>query len=425
MRGTYSRNRTLCPFQAGRAMPTPAVLSVIAIGVLVFGCKPSSTQVPPVRPGIEVLLADSAHLIADRRVGLLTNQTGVDSRGIGDTELLLQAGVELTALFSPEHGFRGLLDQPNVDHGVDSSTGLPIFSLYGEIRAPTVEMFDLIDVMLVDLQDIGARTYTYVSAALLTMEAAKDADVPVVVLDRPNPIGGELVQGPMMDLDLSSDVGMLPIPLRHGLTIGEIALLGNEVLGFGAQLTVIPAAGWRRSLWFDDTRLPWVRPSLNMPNLESASHYPGIVLFEGTNLSVGRGTTIAFQVVGAPWLEPQPILTRLAGFPGVALADTIITPRSPSDGKYADLTLPAVRLTVVDRGVYDPIRFAVLLLAAIKEQHADSFAIRSNAYFDRRAGAAELRQWLEAGGSSEDIFRDWQAGHSRYLHVREPYLLYH
>lgn len=410
--------------RAGWTAIMPAGLTAGSLCALVICCTSSSIETSLVRPGIEVLLSDSVHLVVGKRVGLLTNQTGVDSRGVGDVELLLDAGVELTALFSPEHGFSGSLDQPNIDHSQDSATGLPIYSLYGELRAPTSEMFDLIDVLLVDLQDIGARTYTYVAGALFTMEAAVDAEVPIVILDRPNPIGGQLVQGPMMDLRLSSDVGMLPIPLRHGMTMGELALLGNRKLNIGAVLTVVPAAGWRRNMWFDETGLPWVRPSLNMPDLESASHYPGTVLFEGTNLSVGRGTPIAFQVIGAPWLEPRLIAARVIGEPGVAIDDTVITPRNPSDGKYAEITLPALRFRVTDRDIYDPTRLAVLLLAAIKKRYPDSFEIRSARYFDNRAGSAVLRQRLEAGEHPVFIFETWLAELTDFVQERESFLIY-
>ena len=402
-----------------------------ALGIeLLFGlvclvtCNDRASQGQTVRPGIEVLLADSIHLVAAKRVGLLTNQTGVDRSGVSDVDRLLEAGVELTALFSPEHGFRGVLDQPIIGHATDSATGLPIFSLYGEQRAPTGEMLELIDVLVVDLQDIGARTYTYISTTLLALRAAATVGVPAVVLDRPNPIGGQQVQGPVRDQGFSSEVGMLTVPLRHGMTIGELAQFGNDVLDLGADLTVVPAHGWQRELWYDATGLPWVRPSLNMPDLESATHYPGLVLFEGTNLSVGRGTPIAFQVIGAPWLEPGDVVAALGEEPGVELSDTVVAPHAPSDGKYPDIALPALRLRVIDRASYDPTRLAVRLLGAISQLHPDSFNIRNARYFDNRAGSAQIRDWLGSDPPRDEIWRLWEPDLSEFRRARQPCLIY-
>lgn len=399
----------------------PAVL----IGILAcidLGCAQTPQQFPNVRPGIETLISDSTHLVSGRRVGLLTNQTGVDSRGVGDVEVLLDANIDLTAIFSPEHGFRGHLDEENIGNATDSATGLPIFSLYGERRAPSPEMLELIDVLLVDLQDIGARTYTYISAALKAMEAASAVRVPVVILDRPNPIGGLLVQGPVLDLAFSTYVGMLPVPLRHGMTLGELALFGNAELEIGADVSVVPAGGWRRGAWFDETGLPWVKPSPNMPDLESASHYPGMVLFEGTNISVGRGTPIAFQVLGAPWLNPSELLQRLADEPGVLVYDTTFAPLNPADHKYGGQLLPALRFHVSDRDLYDPTRLAARTFAAIRDVHPDS--LRLTAGLDRLAGSAAFRSWIDSGSEYEIPVRAWEAELAEFRQAMDPYLLY-
>lgn len=376
------------------------------------------------RPGIDVLLADSAHLIAGRRVGIITNQTGIDRDGVSDVARLLDASVKLTAIFSPEHGFRGTLDKEGIGNSTDSATGLPIYSLYGEHRKPTPEMLNSIDVLLIDLQDIGARPFTYISTALLAMRSAADADMPVIVLDRPNPIGGEIVQGPVLGREFASFVGMLPVALRHGMTVGELALLGNDELTIGARLTVVPAAGWRRSEWFDDTGLPWVKPSPNMPDLESATHYPGIVLFEGTNLSVGRGTPVAFQLVGAPWLDPAALIRRLNSEPGVEFSDTVVVPRVPGDGKYPDRPVRSVRLRVADRSRYDPIRLALRMMVLLTESYPDSFRITNEAYFDARSGSDSLRLGLERGTSWEEIYRSWQDSREQFAKRRKPYLIY-
>jgi uncharacterized protein YbbC (DUF1343 family) len=399
------------------------ISAAVVMGALVAGCADSTGQLE-VRPGVDVLLADSVHLVRDRRVGVVTNQTGVDRRGVGDVDRLVGAGVDLRAIFSPEHGFRGNLEQPLIGHGIDSATGLPIYSLYGEQREPTREMLGSIDVVLVDLQDIGARPYTYISTTLHVMRAAAAMDVPVVVLDRPNPIGGAMVQGPLLDSTYRSFVGMLPVPLRHGMTLGELASFGNAVLGFGADLVVVPADGWRRDVWFDATGLPWLRPSPNMPDLESATHYPGLVLFEGTNLSVGRGTPIAFQVVAAPWLDAATLVTAVAEEPGVILSDTVVTPLEPGDRKYAGTQLPAVRLRVVDRTQYDPTRLAVRLLVALRAQHPDSFRLLSESYFDARAGSSALREALLVGRGADAVWQRWQGDVAAFRRRREPYLLY-
>jgi uncharacterized protein YbbC (DUF1343 family) len=376
-----------------------------------------------VRPGIEVLLSDSLHLISGLQVGLLTNQTGVDRRGVGDLDRLLAAGVQVTAIFAPEHGYRGTLDQAIIAHGVDSSRGIRIWSLYGEVRSPTPEMLQELDAVVVDLQDIGARPYTYISTVLLTMEAAAKRGVRVVVLDRPNPIGGLLVQGPVLDTEFRSFVGMLPVPLRHGMTMGELALMGNRILDLQADLVVVPAAGWKRSLWFDETGLPWVRPSPNLPDLESAVHYCGTVLFEGTNLSVGRGTPVAFQVVGAPWLSPSEVIAKMELPLGVSVEDTVVVPRAPTDGKYDGARLPAVRFRVTDRKVYDPVRAAVALLVAVRQVHRESLEIDPRR-FDRLAGGKELREGVEAGLGAAQIVAGWEEGLASFLRLRDGFLLY-
>jgi uncharacterized protein YbbC (DUF1343 family) len=396
---------------------------MVWLALWAVACGRPATTAERVRPGVDVLLADSAHLVRGKRVGLITNQTGVDASGVGDVERLLAAGVNLVALFSPEHGFRGTLNEAMVGHSADSATGLPIYSLYGEVRAPTAAMLRGIDVLMVDLQDIGARTYTYVSTTLLAMAAAGEAGVTVLVLDRPNPIGGELVQGPVLDSGFASFVGMLPIPLRHGMTSGELALLGRAVLGLDVGVAVVPAAGWRRALWFDATGLPWIRPSPSMPDLESATHYPGLVLFEATNLSIGRGTPIAFQVIAAPWLDAAGLREAVLTMPGVAVTDTVIQPVRPADGKYDGMRLPAVRLRVTDRAGYDPVRMAVRLLATLRDRHRDSLAIRAGP-LDQRAGSSRLRRDVESGVAADSISRSWEAELAAFRVLRARYLLY-
>jgi uncharacterized protein YbbC (DUF1343 family) len=381
-----------------------------------------------VRPGIEVLVSDSAHLIAGKRLGLLTNHTGIDRQGRRDVDVLLTNGQRPRALFSPEHGFRGTEDRPGLPDGVDSATGLPIYSLYGGSRAAARAALDSVDVLVIDLQDIGARYYTYIATAASMMRDAARAGKRVIVLDRPDPIGGREVQGNVRAQAANPDsvlVGFLPVPMRHGMTFGELARMANDVRGIGADLIVVPAAGWDRGMRFDKTGLPWVKPSPNMPDLESALHYPGICLFEGTNLSVGRGTSFAFQVIGAPWLDADSVRRRLpaAALAGVEVTSTVFTPRTPTDRKYDGVELNGLRLRVTDVERYDPTRLAVALLAAIRAAHPAVFQFRAES-FDGLAAGPDLRRALEAGQSAPEIWVTWEDGLNRFRSVRAKYLLY-
>jgi len=387
-----------------------------------------------VRPGIEVLLSDSIHLVRGKRLGLLTNQTGVDRHGTRDADLLIADGLSLMAVFSPEHGFRGLEDRPGLPDAIDSATHVPIYSLYGGSRAAAARALDSIAVLLVDLQDIGARYYTYIATTTSLMRQASARGLPVVILDRPDPIGGTLVQGNARAEVGNPDselVGFLPVAMRHGMTLGELARMANDRLGLGATLMIVPASGWVRRLAFDSTGLPWIKPSPNMPSLESAFHYPGICLFEGTNLSVGRGTTLAFQVIGAPWLDLSRLRAYLEGegsgdrsaLVGVEVKDTAFTPRSPTDGKYDGVLLPGLRFRVTDRALYDPTLLAVALLTALRAVHPDSFRFR-DASFDGLAAGPELRAAVLAGRRAPDIWRTWSEPLARFRRARAKYLVY-
>jgi uncharacterized protein YbbC (DUF1343 family) len=374
-------------------------------------------------------LSDSAQLIAGKRLGLLTNHTGIDHLGRRDVDLLRTThDARLTVLFSPEHGFRGTEDRPGLPDGRDSVTGLPIYSLYGGSRTAAYAALDSTDVLLIDLQDIGARYYTYPATVAQLMRAAAHAGKRVIVLDRPDPIGGGAVQGNVRaragDPD-SAFVGFLPIAMRHGMTLGELARMTNDVLGIGADLVVVPAAGWARSMFYDQTNIPWVKPSPNMPNLESAFHYPGTCLFEGTNVSVGRGTGMAFQVVGAPWLDPARVIARLdsAALRGVDVQPVTFTPLAPTDGKYGGVILQGVRLSVRDRATYDPTKLAVALLVAIRATHPTQFQFRNDS-FDRLAAGSALRLDIEAGRAPADVWNAWEQDLARFRAFRGKYLIY-
>ena len=378
----------------------------------------------PARPGVDVLLSDSLHLVHNRRVGLVTNQTGVDANGISDVVRLRTAGVQLVALFSPEHGFRGAADPgAAVASSEDSATGLPIYSLYGRTSAPTDEMLRGIDVMVVDLQDAGARYYTYLATTVGVMEAAGRNRIQVVVLDRPNPIGG-LVQGNVLDPAFESMVGRLPVPMRHGMTLGELARLAVSELGL-PQLTVVPVAGWKRKQAIDDTGLPFVPPSPNLRSVESLFHYPGLCLFEGTNLSVGRGSDAPFEQIGAPWLDTAAVLSKLRRYrlPGVSFRGVRFRPERPGDGKFADTLLAGIRLRVTDRSAYDPTAAAIHLLGTIWAVHPNRFEWIP-AHFDRLAGNRRLRAQIDSAVDPELIVRGWRDELDRFAPRRRAVLLY-
>jgi uncharacterized protein YbbC (DUF1343 family) len=383
----------------------------------------------PVRPGLEVLLSDSVHLVRGRRVGLVTNQAGVDRAGVSGVDRLRAAGVSLVALFSPEHGFRGTADPgAAVGSTTDSATGLPIYSLYGENSAPTDRMLAGVDVLLVDLQDAGARYYTYLWTTVGVLRAAERRHVPVLVLDRPNPIGG-MVQGNVLDPTFQSAVGLLAIPMRHGMTLGELARLARHDLGLGADLTVIPAAGWRRTMYFDQTGLPFVPPSPNLPRLDALIHYPGLCLFEGTTLSVGRGTDHPFEQVGAPDLDTAAVLAFLARdpVPGVAFGAVRFTPRRPGDGKFADTLVAGIRLQLTDRARYDPTIAALHLLEAVAKTARRPARLfpSGHAHFSRLfAAPAEVTRQAFDSGEWAGLARDWPGDLARFRTRRAPFLLY-
>lgn len=401
----------------------------------VVGCTPpAAVQQPaespaiaaePVRPGLEVLLADSLHLVSGRRVGLVTNHTGIDSDGVHAVERLRSAGVDLVALFSPEHGFRGAAAPgERVTSATDPATGLPIYSLYGRTVSPTDSMLRGVDVLLVDMQDVGARYYTYISTAIKVMEAAAPLGIPVVILDRPNPIGGA-VQGNVLEPEHRTFVGMMRVAMRHGMTMGEMARFARSDLSIGGDLRVVPVAGWRREAHFDETGLPFEPPSPNLQSVEALFHYPGTTLFEGTNLSVGRGSDAAFTQVGAPWLDTTAVLRRMraARLPGVAFEAATFTPRSPGDGKYADTLLSGIRLRLLDRATYDPTIAAVHLLSAVIAEHPDRFGWIP-AHFDRLAGTTRLRESLAAGVAPRTIVAGWSDELEGFVDRRRPFLIY-
>lgn len=380
-----------------------------------------------VRTGLEVLLADSLHLVAGRRVGLVTNHTGFDGDGVSSIDRLHQhPRVELVSLLSPEHGIRGTAEAGElVDHARDEATGLPVHSLYGETRKPTPAMLEGVEVLIFDILDIGTRYYTYIYTLALAMEAAGEEGIPFVVLDRPNVIGGVHVQGNVLDPAFASFVGLHPLPMRHGMTSGELARLYRDAFGLHVELHVVPLEGWRREMRYSETGLPWRPPSPNMPSEESALHYPGTCLFEGTNLSVGRGTDQAFQQVGAPWLDGRALAQRMAArrLPGVRFEAVHFTPRSPGDGKFPGQEVEGVRLHVTDPSRYDPTEAGVALLLEARRMSGERWEWNAS-HFDRLAGTDALRQGIEAELEVEVLREGWPGQIRGFLPLREAALIY-
>ncbi len=394
------------------------------------GGAPAPRENAPVTLGIDVLLSDSLHLVRGRRVGLITNHTGLSwSDGATVSTIDRLAGsdaLDLVALFSPEHGIRGSADAgETVGDEVDPRTGLPIHSLYGDTRRPTAAMLDGIDVLAFDIQDIGARYYTYVWTMALAMEAAGEAGVRFLVLDRPNPLSGALVQGNALEPEYSTFVGLYPVPMRHGLTAGELARMLVGHFGVDVDLRVAAIKGWERAEWYDETGLPWVPPSPNMPSLESATHYPGTCLFEGTNLSVGRGTDRAFQQIGAPWLDAAAVAARLnaAGLEGVRFEPVAFVPESPGDRKFGGMEVPGIRFIATDRDRYDPTVAAIAALIEIHRAHPDLVEWYVS-HFDRLAGTDRVRQSIIAGAELPEVTAGWNEESRAFEAARRPYLLY-
>ncbi len=370
--------------------------------------------------GIDMLRAEQFAVLRGLRVGLLTNQTGRARDGTATIDVLASApGVRLMALFSPEHGIRGTLDA-SVPSSRDEATGLVIHSLYGATRRPTPGMLDGLDAIVVDLQDVGARFYTFATTMAYLMEAAAPRHIKVVVLDRPNPIGGA-VEGPLLDSEVRGFTGYLPaMPIRHGLTMGELARVFNGVNRIGADLTVVPLRGWRRTMWFDETGLAWIDPSPNMRTLYAAALYPGIGAFEGTNLSVGRGTDTPFEQVGAPWIDGARLADAVnaRGLAGIRFYPVEFTPAS---GPFGGELCHGVFLVVTDRAALRPVRVGVELASALWRLFPGRFEIAAaRTLFGSRADLDRVK----AGDDPARIAVSWAAGEARWRTLVAPYRLY-
>jgi uncharacterized protein YbbC (DUF1343 family) len=386
----------------------------------------------PVIPGLEILVRDSAHLVRGKRVGLITNHTAVTREGQHAVDFLRANGVELVALFGPEHGVRGDVEAGRkIESGRDPETGIPVHSLYGRTQRPTAEMLEGVEVLLFDIQDIGARPYTYVWTMAMAMEAAAEHRIPFVVLDRPNPITAE-AGGPVMHMDVrdvtQAITGYYTVPLRHGMTAGEVARYYNADGGVNAELRVAPAEGWRGGMWYDETGLPWLNPSPNIRSLDAALKYSGMVLAEATNLSVGRGTEAPFSYLGAPWLDLPRVLEAVGRYQleGVRLDTVRLVPDSPDPDAWVPFrgeSVRFVRLSVTDREAFDPPYAALVLLSEIRRLHPEQFRI-TNDGFTQMIGSRWAREQFDAGADPRTIQARWREELAAWEGVHDRYRIY-
>ena len=381
-----------------------------------------------IKTGAEIVIEDPKEYLGSDHIGLITNQTGVTSKLEHLIDVFYnEPDINFKKIFGPEHGARGdIQDALLVEDHVDETTSLPVYSLYGEFRKPTSLMLDDLDRLVFDIQDVGARFYTYISTLTLCLEAAKVQNLAFTVLDRPNPINGVDVEGNILDPRFKSFIGMHPIPIRHGMTSGELALYINQEVK--AELSVVEMTGWSRDLWYDETGLPWVQSSPNLPTLDTATVYPGTCFFEGINASEGRGTTKPFENLGAPWVnssEWTDSMNKLK-LPGVRFRSCHFT---PTFWRYKDKRCNGLQVHVIDRNIFDAVTTGLYLLHTLKQVHPEAFEFNPPTYdklthFDYLAGTDRLRKDLNEGKTVEDISDTWLEELERFIHIREKFLLY-
>ena len=385
------------------------------------------------------MLLGSERLLASPRlnglsVGVLANPASIDHGYVHIVDQLSRSNkCTLAAIFGPQHGYQSNLQDNMIEtpHEKDERRDVPIFSLYSETREPTLEMLSLIDVLVIDLQDVGARIYTFIYTMANCLRAAARAGLPVIVCDRPNPIGGIEIEGMTLEPAYESFVGQFRMPMRHGMTVAELARLFNEHHGIGAELEVVPMQGWSREMYFDATDVPWIMPSPNMPTLETAVIYPGTVLLEGTMLSEGRGTTRPFELIGAPWLDGEVMAYALNGA-RVQGAHFRAVNFEPTFQKHARLACGGCQIHVTDRVAFAPVKAGVAIIRECYGEAPEAFAWRDPPYeyehdkmpIDILAGSPTLRQQIEERVPLDDIVASWREGVAEFAEIRKPYLLY-
>ncbi|MGW8460790.1 exo-beta-N-acetylmuramidase NamZ family protein [Bacillus atrophaeus] len=380
---------------------------------------------PKVQTGIDILLSDYKKQLKGKKIGLITNPTGVNSSLKSSVDVLSQdPDIQLTTLYGPEHGVRGDAQAGDeVASYIDEKTGLPVYSLYGKTKKPTPEMLKNVDVLVFDIQDVGTRYYTYIYTMAYAMEAAKENGIPFIVLDRPNPQGGQQVEGPVLEPGYSSFVGLYPIPLKHGMTIGELALLFNKEFKINADLTVVKMKRWKRKMNFEDTGLPFVLPSPNMPTIDSTFVYPATGLIEGTNVSEGRGTTKPFEFIGAPYMKSTQLEEKLnsLGLPGVTFrAASYIPTFSKHQGKLCH----GVQIYVTDRKKFEAVKTGLSLIKTIHDLYPDDFEFLATGSFDKLIGNSWVRTKIEEGADIQEITDAYQKPLKEFKKLRKKYLIY-
>jgi len=428
-RGSLTSLRSRVATAVAAAMPASAAEKALQAGLrltgyneAMVGARRDAARNGAVLTGLDVLARDGFRALQAKRVGLITNHTGVDRRRRRNIDLMVEAGVTLAAIFTPEHGFLGNADEPNLPDTVEPKTGVRVYSLYQEDRRrPTPEMLQGLDALVFDIQDIGARFYTYVTTMAYAMEEAAGAGVPFYVLDRPNPVNGVAVEGPILSRDRLSFIGYFPLPLRHGMTAGELARLFNEENKIGARLEVVRMEGWQRGDWFDATGQPWVNPSPNMRNFWEALLYPGVAMLEGlANYSVGRGTDTPFEVVGAEWIDGGALAAYLndRGIPGVRFYPV---ERTPASSRLAGRRIQGVQILVTDRSAVDSSEVGVEVAGALMKLFPGAIDLGQTA---RLIGDDSVIAALGAGEDPRIIRQRWQEAVAGFRAVRTKYLIY-
>ena len=456
--GIQKSKNKICPGIRGCS----GILLFLVFGAMVFwsGCKDRQEvgirgNQEILKLGIDVFIEKHLDLVREKRVGLITNPTGVSSRLESSVDLFYRnPEINLVALYGPEHGVRGNAQAGEyVPFYMDTrydipEFSIPVFSLYGQSLKPAKGMFkdideymrsfdtedvgkvpeqsmvESIDVLVFDIQDVGTRIYTYVATMAYCMEACAENDIEFIVLDRPNPINGIAMEGPLLEYpEYSSFVGLYPVPVRHGMTVGELARYFNDkFLTKKAELTVIPMEGWRREMWFDETSLPWVIPSPNMPTLMTATVYPGQVFLEGTNVSEGRGTTKPFELFGAPWIDGFRLVEELnrLKLPGVKFREAWFT---PTFSKFQGELCGGAQIHVVDRHQYRSFDTSLFIIKTIMELYPESFTFHDE-YFDKIMGTSRVREALKRGVGVKDIIESYTEELNSFLKLRQSHLLY-
>lgn len=399
-------------------------LEQVGVDSLVFKMK----EVEIMKLGLDIFIEKEWYQFKGKRIGLITNMTGVNEKLVPSIDLFHQhPDINLVALYGPEHGIRGDAKEGHeVKSSIDPYTNLPVYSLYGNTKKPTKEMLDSVDVVVFDLQDIGSRYYTFIYTMAYVMEACAEYGKHFVVLDRPNPISGEKMEGNLVEEDVRSFVGLLPIPNRHGMTVGELALLYKNEFNYNCDLTVVPMQGWKRNMYFDDTKFIWVSPSPNTTNIDMSILYPGTCLIEGTNLSEGRGTTKPFEVIGAPFVDGQELARTFNDkeMPGILARPTSFI---PTYQKHKDEICSGIQLHVVDRIKLNALETGIVLIETIANMYPDEFNFLKSEndryFFDLLAGTKKLRGHI-LEGTSKDFLEGCEEQLETFNQLKEPYHLY-